>query len=196
MIISENLLIHSGAEAKIYKKKDLIFQQGDYPKYYYQILKGNVILNNYQEDGQEFIQNIYNEGDSIYESSLFGDLKYAANAVANSDCIIYRLNRVKFIELMDTNSHLKYLMYLNSVKAINFLMMKNIIYKDPYQKIIHIIDLLKISNQNENSYKFMLPFTRQQLASITGLCTETVIRIIKRIEKNGELYIINGKVYL
>lgn len=56
MIISENLLIHSGAEAKIYKKKDLVFQQGDHPKYYYQILKGNVFLNNYQEDGQEFFR--------------------------------------------------------------------------------------------------------------------------------------------
>jgi CRP-like cAMP-binding protein len=196
MISNINTLIHSGAEIKVYKKKDVIFHEGDQPKYYYQILEGNVTLNNCHEDGTEFIQNFFHQGDSIHESSLFDEASYLANAVANTKCSIYRLEKVKFIELLDADRNLKDLMYQNSAKAIRFLMAKNIVFKDPYLKMLHIIDLLKVSTQKYSKYRFMVPFTRQQLASATGLCVETVIRVIKRIEQNGKIYIINGKVYL
>lgn len=196
MIISEDTLICLGAERKVYKKKDLIFQEGELPKYYFQILRGNVSLNNYLEDGKEFIQNFYNEGDSIHESALFDESKYVVNAMADSDCIIYRLAKVKFMELMTANSDIRNRMYLNSTKAIRFLMAKNLVFKDPVIKVLHIIDLLKVSVQDHCMYKFVVPFTRKQLASVTGLCVETVIRVIKKIEQSGKVSIINGKVYL
>lgn len=120
MIISEKALIRSGAEAKVYKKKDFIFHEGEQPRYYFQILYGNVSLINYQEDGKEFIQNFFNDGDSIHESSLFDDSQYAVNAVAESDCTIYRLDKVKFLDLVDSNSEIKDLININSAKQLNF----------------------------------------------------------------------------
>lgn len=42
--------------------------------------------------------------------------------------------------------------------------------------------------------KFVLPYTRQQLTSVTGLCVETVIRVVKKLELSGKIFILNRKV--
>lgn len=41
-----------------------------------------------------------------------------------------------------------------------------------------------------------LMLTRQQLANMTGLRVETIIRTMKLMEKNDELNIIKGKVFI
>ena len=38
--------------------------------------------------------------------------------------------------------------------------------------------------------------TRQQLANMTGLRVETIIRTMKQMEKEGKLNIIRGKVFI
>jgi CRP-like cAMP-binding protein len=41
----------------------------------------------------------------------------------------------------------------------------------------------------------MVQLTRQQIADITGLRVETVIRSIRQLYENGKLAIAKGKVY-
>ena len=45
-------------------------------------------------------------------------------------------------------------------------------------------------------HPYKVTFTRQQLADMTGLRVETVIRVIKKLSENGKLNIDRGKVYL
>ena len=53
----------------------------------------------------------------------------------------------------------------------------------------------KNHNENDNS-KFLIPYTRQQLADMTGLRVETVIRTIKKLAKEGKLEIQQHKIFL
>ena len=39
-----------------------------------------------------------------------------------------------------------------------------------------------------------MPFTRQQLADMTGLRVETVVRTVKTMEQQGALEIADGKI--
>lgn len=39
MIIDENLLLKYGADYEYYNSNDIIFKEGDQPKFYYQIVK-------------------------------------------------------------------------------------------------------------------------------------------------------------
>ncbi|MCZ8214748.1 MAG: helix-turn-helix domain-containing protein, partial [Cyclobacteriaceae bacterium] len=41
-----------------------------------------------------------------------------------------------------------------------------------------------------------LPFTRQQLADMSGMRVETAIRTIKRMEEQGKLCIREGKIHV
>lgn len=196
MNINEDLLWETGAEVRKYCRKELIFREGQIPKFYYHIISGSVTLKNFLEDGKEHIQNFYNAGTGIFESSLYEDETYSANAVAENECDIYVLDKAKFFMLVNSNFVLQQELYISSVKSIRFLMAKSIVIKDPYQKIAQIIELLKIKNINGNGLTYILPYCRQQIANITGLAVETVIRNIKRMESNSELSIIKGTVYL
>lgn len=96
MVINENILQSAGAEVRHYTPSEIIFCEGDTPNYYYQIITGEVKLNNYSEDGKEFIQNILSEGQSCGESILFIDKPYPMNAEAITECSILRLHKTFF----------------------------------------------------------------------------------------------------
>lgn len=53
MIIDENLLLKYGADYEYYDSKDIIFHEGDQPRFYYQIVKGTVELGSYHVGGKE-----------------------------------------------------------------------------------------------------------------------------------------------
>lgn len=68
--------------------------------------------------------------------------------------------------------------------------------QDPRHRILRLLDYLKQSVlKNKTPFSFQVDLTRQQLADLTGLRVETVIRVIKDLEKKGELKIKNRKVY-
>ncbi|WP_312900994.1 cyclic nucleotide-binding domain-containing protein, partial [Chryseobacterium taichungense] len=58
MNIDPEILYKFGAEKKSYKQDEIIYREGDYAAFYYQIIKGKIKLNSYNEEGKEFIHNI------------------------------------------------------------------------------------------------------------------------------------------
>ncbi|NJW55513.1 helix-turn-helix domain-containing protein, partial [Salinimicrobium oceani] len=68
--------------------------------------------------------------------------------------------------------------------------------QEPEHRILRIIDYLKQHvGKVEGKFDYRLDLTRQQLADLTGLRVETVIRATKSLEKKGELQIKKRKVY-
>jgi CRP-like cAMP-binding protein len=99
MVIKEEILRSVGASIKNYKPSESIFNEGDTPNYYYQIMNGEVKLNNYNEEGKEIIQSLLEDGQSIGESLLFLD-KYPINAITITNCEILRLPKYLFFDLL------------------------------------------------------------------------------------------------
>ncbi|KQR91080.1 hypothetical protein ASG01_14425 [Chryseobacterium sp. Leaf180] len=65
MLIQEQLLRKHGATENFYQPGDFIFEEDTSANYYYQIIRGEIKLNNYDDEGKEFIQNIYAAGDPL-----------------------------------------------------------------------------------------------------------------------------------
>lgn len=53
---------------------------------------------------------------------------------------------------------------------------------------------MKHDHENKTPFTYEVPITRQQLASLTGLCVETTIRAIKKMEREKILRITNRKI--
>ncbi|MFL9833732.1 Crp/Fnr family transcriptional regulator [Chryseobacterium terrae] len=197
MIISENLLLAHGAVYVNYTAKDEIFNEGGTPKFYYQIVKGIVELNNYHNDGKEFTHSILTDGECLGESSLFNDHAYPVNAVAKSDCSVLRLAKDNFLNLVKENPSVTSILFkCISDRLINrYKMSFNITSSDPAKKLRTVIEYLKSSNSVAEDNDFEVPLTRQQLANLTGLRVETVIRSIKKLEKENILKIENRRIF-
>ncbi|WP_223607896.1 Crp/Fnr family transcriptional regulator [Chryseobacterium sp. OSA05B] len=195
-MIADDVLISYGAETKTYKSEEIIFREGEFSAFYYQIEKGQVKLNNYTEDGKEFIQNIFSGGHSFAESLLFVDRPYPMNAIAIKDSHILRLPKSVFLNLIKENQEISLNVYQCMAERMyyKYLMLYNLSFQNPMLKLKQLMDYLKSYQENKSPYSFEIPLTRQQLASLTGLRVETVIRAIKTMEKEEILRIEKRKI--
>ncbi|REC78461.1 Crp/Fnr family transcriptional regulator [Chryseobacterium elymi] len=195
-MIVEDLLISFGAETKVYKSRDIIFREGELSMFYYQIEKGQVKINNYTEDGKEFIQNIFSDGHSFGESLLFVDRPYPMNAVAIKDSQIFKLPKSSFLNLINENQEVSLNIYQCMAERMyyKYMMLYNLSFQNPMLKLKQLMEYFKSYYEDKTPYSFQVPLTRQQLASLTGLRVETVIRAIKSMEKDKILKIENRKI--
>lgn len=196
MVIDENILISAGAETRRYTPSEVIFFEGDIPNYYYQIVKGEVKLNNYNEEGKEFIQNILSDGESCGESILFIEKPYPVNAEAITECSILRLHKSAFFNLLNQSPELymEVSSFLSERLYYKFIMMQSLSSQNPSIRLRGLMDYLKSSQKDLSPYSFLVPLTRQQMASLTGLCVETAIKTIKHMERDKIVRIENRKI--
>jgi len=196
-MIIDSLLISFGVETRTYHTGEIIFHEEELPSHYYQIKKGKIKLNNYTEDGKEFIQNIFSDGHSFGESLLFVDRPYPMNAVAIEDSVIYKMPKQNFLDLIKSNPEISLNIYecLAERMYYKYIMLYNLSFQNPVGKLKLLMDYLKSYHEDKTLYSFQIPLTRQQLASLTGLRVETVIRTIKQMEKDQTVKIEKRKIY-
>lgn len=197
MKIDEQLLSSYSSEIRDYKENEAVFLEDENPAYYFQIVEGNVKVNNYNEDGKEFIHNILGKGQSFGDSFLFTDKKYPVNAYTIKPSKIIRLQRKNFINLIKENPQISMEMNACFSNRIYFkmIMMQNMANQQPTARITGLFDYLKSYAECENAHSFVVKLTRQQIADFTGLRVETIIRTLKKMEKAGIVKIIDRKIY-
>ncbi|MDH7448302.1 Crp/Fnr family transcriptional regulator [Aquimarina sp. 2201CG14-23] len=198
-MIHQDILLDAGAVLKEYKRDEQLFEEGDNARYYYQVYTGEIKMNNYNDDGKEYIQGIFDAGKSFGEPPLFADFKYPANAAAITDAKVWQLPKDKFLKLLEEHPaiHHKFTSTLALRLYYKAMMVSEISTQEPEHRILRILDYFKKNNPNtsENTALYKIEFTRQQLADLTGLRVETVIRAVKKLEQKGELLIKERKIY-
>jgi len=196
MNIDEELLYSSGAENKVYKSGELIFKEKDHALYYFQIVKGKVKLNIYNEEGKEFIHNILGEKQSFGDSLLFLNKFYPMNAITILPTEVIRLSKNNFMELLKKHPHLS--MEMNACLSqrlyYKLIMTQNMSSQNPAFRVTGLLDYLKSFHDGDCAHCFPVELTRQQIANLIGLRVETVIRALKKMEKEGKIKIENRKI--
>lgn len=197
-MIPEVLLFSKGAIAKKYKKGDVIFKEDELPQYYYQILTGDVKMSNFNDEGKEFIQGIFHPGQSFGEPPLFLERVFPANAIAVSDCELIVMRKELFRQLVQERAEVSLAIIENLSQRLHYkaVMSAEISSQDPEHRLLTLMDysirFFKIPKELEG---YRIDLTRQQMADLTGLRVETVIRSIKLLEVKKKIKIINRKVY-
>jgi CRP-like cAMP-binding protein len=70
----------------------------------------------------------------------------------------------------------------------------NLAAASPEVRIRHI--LIQLAGDQHGPYPVMITARRQDIAEMTGLSTETAIRVIRRLSKQGILRIEHGKIFI
>src|SRR5689334_20495436 len=108
MMVDINLLLSFGATYKKVEKGEIIFMEGATSNFYYQLVEGKVKWVNINEDGKELLQLMIEEGECFGEIPMFDDETYAASAVAETGCLIIRLHKNSFLQLLKDNQELHF----------------------------------------------------------------------------------------
>ncbi|QGK75697.1 Crp/Fnr family transcriptional regulator [Flavobacterium sp. SLB02] len=197
-MIAIDLLEKYGALKKSFDKNQIIFEEGNLPTHYYQIISGEVKMSNYNDDGREFIQGIFYKEQSFGEPPLFLNQNYPANAIAAQDAEVLVLPKSSFMKLLEENANVSIKIIENLAQRLYYksVMAAEMSTQEPEHRVLKLIDHgIAYFNFQKDENGYLINFTRQQIGDLTGLRVETVIRTIKALEKKGVLKIINRKVY-
>jgi CRP/FNR family cyclic AMP-dependent transcriptional regulator len=196
-MIDLNRLLTKGATYKKVVPNELIFCEGEQCNYYYQLVSGRVKWINIDEMGRECIHSMVEPGESFGEFPLFDNGLYAASAIAEEESILIRLYKPLFLELLKDDNELLFAFTSLLTKRLRFKysLIKSFGAHTPEVRIKCLIDNLRANNKNFCQDCNQLKLTRQQIADMSGLRVETVIRAMRNMHEKGEIRINRGKVF-
>ncbi|WP_164111915.1 MULTISPECIES: Crp/Fnr family transcriptional regulator [Sphingobacterium] len=197
-MIPLEILLEKGAVYRQVSPGEAIFQVGSHASFYYQLVSGRIRWCNVLDDGKEVLHELVEPGDAFGELPLFDNRVYAATAVAETPSVVLRLCVSSFNIILQEYSDLHFAFTSSIVQKLRFkfLLTELLASNDP----VYIVSQL-ITYFNDNG-KFIcedcrrLMLTRQQLANMIGCRVETVIRAIRQMQKDEQLDIVKGKVFI
>jgi CRP/FNR family cyclic AMP-dependent transcriptional regulator len=196
-IIDLDLLLAWGATFHNLEKGQVLFCEDDPAHFYYQVVEGRIKMCNCNEEGKEFIQGMFEAGESFGEPPLFDGGIYPASAEADEASVVIRLRKENFLQLLKENFDIHFGFTQTLARRLRFksLISKEISSYGPMHRVSTLLQEYKKSKGIQDNELVKIELTRQQIADMTGLRVETVIRSIRELERNGHLKIERGKVY-
>jgi len=174
----------------------MLFQEGDPATDYMQVECGTVKMFTVNGDGQEFIQGIFNAGESFGEPALIAKFPYPGSVAAIEPSKIWKLPADYFFQMLKDNFdlHVKMNQVLCERLRYKSMVLSEISSHQPEHRILSLLKHYKAKNPVLCNNKITIPYTRQQLADMTGLRVETVIRTVKKMEKDKKLSLEGHKI--
>ena len=178
-------------------KGNVLFDEGDPATDFFQVESGQIKMFIISPDGQEFTQGIFNPGESFGEPPLLGGFPYPSSAMAVETGKVWKMARPEFLQLLRENFdiHLNLDQVLCKRLQYKSMILTEVSSYDPEHRISTVLKYFKSKMKRKDTPERMIvPFTRQQIADMTGLRVETVIRTVKKMEKEGKLQLEGHKI--
>jgi CRP/FNR family cyclic AMP-dependent transcriptional regulator len=179
------------------RKDQVLFHEGDKALDYFQVEEGSVKMFIASSDGQEFIQGVFTSGESFGEPALIGNFPYPGSVVAIEPAKVWKLPGDYFLQMLKENFelHLKMDQVLCQRLRYKSMVLSEISSYEPEHRLIALLKYFKSKNTKPGLLsKIIIPYTRQQLADMSGLRVETVIRTVKKMEKDGKITLEGHKI--
>lgn len=183
-------------DARIYKKKDDIYKEGNYPKGVYFINKGKVKAYQTNELGKELITSLHADGEFFGYLSLLRDEKYLNSATALEDTEIYMIPKEDFFALLYKNSEVsrKFIEILTNNIHENEQQLIKLAYNSVRKRVAEALVKLSDKYKKESDLEFKMSVSREDLANLVGTATETVIRTLSEFKEDKLIDISGGKI--
>jgi CRP-like cAMP-binding protein len=188
--------LSSGRNINRYKKKQLIYSEGNHPSRLYFVQKGKVKTFKTNEDGKELVVALYGQGEFLGHIALLQGGTYKENAEAIEDSEIAIIPKEDFDELLNSSREVarKFISLLASNLTEREEQLLRMAYNSLRKKVADSLLML------HRKYQSAIDISRENLATIAGTATESMIRTLgdfkseKLIEiKDGCIYVLNEK---
>lgn len=194
----ENLdkLVSSEQKRTILKKKQYLFSEGSYPNALYFLNKGSIKGYQTNEEGREYITNLYKAGDFIGYLDLLEEQQYRESAVAIEESEVMVIPRDDFFSLLHQNRDVaaKFIKILSDNLAEKEERLLKLAYNSVRKRVAEALLLVEKQYKQEGEKKYKLSISREDLANIVGASTETVIRTLSDFKDENLIEINSGKI--
>jgi CRP/FNR family transcriptional regulator, polysaccharide utilization system transcription regulator len=176
---------------KMFKKKEIIFNEGNNPNYLYFLSKGKVKTFKAHEYGKELITSLYKEGDFFGYLALLEDKPYSETAEVLEDAEICMVPKEDFFALIYNNMNVmkKFIKILSDNIAEKEEQLVNLAYSSVRKRVAEALLLLQNRYKDNKEGNFSISISREDLANIVGTATESLIRTLSDFKEDKMLEI-------
>ncbi len=182
---------------KRFKKNEVILHEENTSEYMYIILDGEAKVVQVTGEGRAIIVTMHQSGDFFGELSLIDGKTVPATIKASRDSVTAIISKKDFYSLLhDQNKVLDNLLQiLSSRLRESWKRIQMLNFNDAAQRVKMLFMMLAETYGKATPRGMLLSvkLIHQDIADMTGLTRETVTRVLDRLQKAGEIKILENK---
>ncbi len=184
-------------EIETYHKKQHLYTEGKRPRFLFYLINGKIKGYKTNEDGKEYISDLYNSGDFIGYNPLIQEINYEDSAMALEDAEVMQIPRDDFLKMVYTD--------MNIASAFIRIMSHNV--KEKEERLLQIAygslrkriakALIEIQNKfcGENTQE-SISISREDIAHYVGTATESLIRTLSDFKAEKLIEIKGANIFI
>jgi CRP/FNR family transcriptional regulator len=190
-----NCLITDAVKQVHFAKGEVLFDQGQPSSSLFSLESGIVKISCNTSDGREQIVGMSTPGKLLVGLQSINDEHYEYTAIAETDVSACKIRHRALIQAAQNQGDiaLRLISAINAQLAHSRLLMKVMGRKCASAKIASFIQLI-IPSSTHGHKRFLLPFSRSEIADLLGLSEETVCRQMAKLKRRGVLYAPRGRI--
>jgi CRP/FNR family transcriptional regulator len=180
------------AEEKRYRAGEYIFWEGGPPERFYLLTGGRVKVIKHGSQGRETVVAFFGPGDVFGEVAVLEDKPYPASSVAVEDSSTLSISRQAFGDLISRHPAAATAMVgiLSARLREAQSRLHDLAGERVEQRLARTLERLS------SKLGLELPFTRQDLADMSGTTLETTVRVLGRLKDDGIISSTRGLVII
>ena len=166
-------------EIETYQKKQALYTQGKKPRFLFYLVNGKIKSYKTNEDGKEYICDLYNSGDFIGYNALIQEINYEDSAMALEDAEVMQISREDFLKMIHTDMNIAsaFIRIMSNNMKEKEERMLNLAYSSLRKRIAKA--LIEIQNKfDEENTGEPISMSREDIAQYVGAATESLIRTL------------------
>lgn len=173
--------LKEGRNINRYRKKQLIYTEGNHPNRLYYVVSGKVKTFKRNEDGKELVMELFGPGEFLGYVALLEGTPYKDTAEAMAETELAIIPREEFDSLLNRNVEVarKFIQLLARNVSEKENQLLGLAYNSLRKKVADALLMLRKKYTAENREgQFYIEINREVLATIAGTATESLIRTL------------------
>lgn len=184
----------SNCETIRYSKKHVIYKESSMPRFLYYIKSGKVKTYKSHPDGKDLVVGLFGEGDYMGYAVLLEGTRHIETAEVIEDCEVVMIPRKKIEDLMTSNSQVtrKFMQLLIENLLEKERQALGLAYNTLRKKVAEALMSFEKKFHTSRDEKFSINIGRDELATIAGTATESLIRTLTEFKQENLIEIDHG----
>ena len=170
----------SGRNINKYKKKQIIFSEGNRPSNLFYIKTGTIKTFKTNDFGKELVTSLFKKNEFFGYLALLQNSNYPHTAMAMEETELAIIPRGDFEELIDSSHEVskKFIQILAKNVSEDENKLLALAYNSLRKKVADALIILLDKYKDDNDDRFSINITRDNLATIAGTAIESLIRTL------------------
>lgn len=185
---------------KRFSRDQVVLFEEDTANYMYLVYSGKVRVVKLNNEGREQIITIHKKNDFFGEMAILDGKTSPATVIAHEESIIGLLSRQDFEQNLMTNEKIRrrIIDLLCSRLRDSWAMIKILSFDNAEQRVTAVLERLQdlYGVVDDRGVIINVKLTHMQIASYASVARETVTRILNRLEKDGDIQVLDNKSIL